>query len=221
MTGDAGRVEVRERERYNSAYVVSPQGALSSPYRKRRLVPFGEYTPLDGVVAWPRWLVVPVESGVAGEPDPAPLRAGSIAVGVLICWENLFAELARGTTAGGAQILVQLTNDAWFGRTAASAQHNLASVLRAVENGVPIAIASNTGPSQVIDGSGHVVASISQPFGEGVAIASAPLRNRTTFYSRTGDWLFFPALALVALAFAPLPPRRRSIAHAVNVAALS
>ncbi len=138
---------------------------------------------------------------------------------MLICWENLFADLARSTTRDGAQILLQLTNDAWFGRTAAAAQHNLASILRAVENGVPIAIASNAGPSQVIDGSGRIVASAGPAFGEGIAVASVTLRSRTTFYSRAGDWLLVPALALAALAFAP--GGRGSIARVPSVPILS
>jgi apolipoprotein N-acyltransferase len=210
---------VREFKKFNSAYVVTAGVPLAAPYRKRRLVPFGEYEPLAEVVSWPRWLVPAIRSGVPGDPDPAPLPAGNVAVGVLICWENLFADLARGAARRGAQVLVQLTNDVWFGRTAASAQHNLASVLRAIENRIPVVTASNTGPSQIVDGAGRVVAAVPHLFAEGYAVATVPLRGHATFYSRAGDWLVLVALACLVSGFALRATRRSEYGVTPNAAA--
>jgi apolipoprotein N-acyltransferase len=215
MSADGDALRVRQQEKYNAAYVVAPAAPLSTPYRKQRLVPFGEYEPLADVVSWPRWLVPAIQSGVPGDVDPDPLSARGIAIGVLICWENLFADLARASAARGAQMLVQLTNDVWFGRTAASAQHNLASVLRAIENATPVVTASNTGPSQIVDGAGHVMARVPQLFTEGFAVARVPLRTHTTFYSRSGDWLVLVALSCVLLGFTRRATRHRDV-HAAR-----
>ncbi len=205
---DAAGLAVRERDNYNSAYVVRHDAPLAEPYRKRRLVPFGEYTPMAGVVSWPRWLVPDIVAGRSGDSGATfliphasalVLRDG-LRIGVLICWENEFADLARQSVQDGAQVLVQLTNDAWFGRTRAAAQHNAASVLRAVENHVPVVIASNSGPSQVIDARGRVKSRVASLFDKGVAIASVGVGNAGTPYSRTGDLFSFGCIACAALA---------------------
>ena len=206
---DAAGLAVRAQENYNSAYLVQAGAAPVDPYRKRRLVPFGEYTPLAGIVPWPGWLVPEIVVGRAGDSDAAFRLAPSSAVpglqdglriGVLICWENEFAALSRQAVQGGAQLIVQLTNDAWFGHTRAAEQHNAASVLRAVENRVPIVIASNTGPSQVIDAYGRVQARVAGRFEQGVAVAGVSVGTAGTPYSRTGELFSFGCVACAALA---------------------
>jgi apolipoprotein N-acyltransferase len=172
---------------YNSAYFVEPGRPLAEPYRKMRLVPFAEYRPSEEIVRWPEWLIPRVHAMTPGEvPQQFTLSDGT-RVGVLICWENLFADFVRPTVRDGARLLVQLTNDAWFGRTGAPRQHNLASVLRAVENRTPVVIASNTGPSQIIDPHGRVIASVPTLFTDGIATAHLPLGTGGTPYTRTGD----------------------------------
>ena len=208
VAGDAADVVVRERDNYNSAYLVRHDAPLAEPYRKRRLVPFGEYTPLADSVSWPRWLVPDIVAGRSGDSGatfliphaPALALRDGLRIGVLICWENEFAELARESVQGGAQLLVQLTNDAWFDRTRAAAQHNAASVLRAVENHVPVVIASNSGPSQVIDAHGRVRARLDKLFDAGVAVASVGVGNAGTPYSRTGELFSFACIAGALLA---------------------
>jgi apolipoprotein N-acyltransferase len=200
---------VRERDAYNAAYQVRDGAPLGEPYRKRRLMPFGEYTPLEGVVAWPRWLVPAIAQGRAGDRDAdfeliatSPLR-----LGVVICWENLFADLSRSAVRGGAQVLVQLTNDAWFPPGRAATQHNAASVLRAVENRVPLVLASNAGPSLVIDAYGRVISRTDSQFSREVAVGSVAFGHGTTLYTRLGDWF---ALACCAGALiGSLTPRPR------------
>lgn len=183
---------------YNSAYFVPPGEPIGEPYRKMRLLPFGEYLPLEGVVPWPSWLVPRVHAMTPGGVQRQFMLPDGGRVGVLICWENLFADFVRPAVQGGAQLLVQLTNDAWFGRTGAPRQHNLASVLRAVENRTPIVIASNTGPSQIIDPYGRVVAGVPALFSEGVATAAVPLGAGGTPYTRAGDLFALVAFSCVA-----------------------
>ncbi|MBI2901994.1 MAG: apolipoprotein N-acyltransferase [Candidatus Methylomirabilis oxyfera] len=184
---------------YNSAYFVAPGEPIDEPYRKMRLVPFAEYLPLEGVVPWPSWLAPRVRAMTPGEVRRQFMLPDGARVGVLICWENLFADFVRPAVQDGAQLFVQLTNDAWFGRTGAPRQHNLASVLRAVENRTPVVIASNTGPSQIIDPYGRVVAGVPALFNEGVATGAVPLGSGGTPYTRFGDLLVFAALAWLVL----------------------
>jgi len=191
---------------YNSAYLVVPGQPLGAPYHKVRLVPFGEYLPLEATVSWPSWLVPAVMDSIPGEarrmfhlPDGTP-------VGTLICWENLFAGFVRAWVRDGARLLVQLTNDNWFGPTAAPRQHNLASVLRAVENRVPVVVASNTGPSQIIDPYGRVRGAVPGLFVEGLAVAEVPLGSGGTLYTRAGDLFVLAALAGMVLTPLYRPP---------------
>lgn len=197
---------------YNSAYFVVPGQPLGAPYHKMLLVPFGEYLPLDSTVRWPAWLVPTPFDTIPGDgrrlfalPDGTP-------VGMLICWENLFAGFVRAWVRDGARLLVQLTNDNWFGPSAAPWQHNLASVLRAVENRVPVVIASNTGPSQIVDPHGRIRASVPWLFVEGVAVADVPLGSGGTVYTRVGD-LFVLAL-LMAAALSIASPKTKPVRSA-------
>ena len=213
--GPAGTA-IGERGAYNSAYLVVGGKPLGTPYRKRKLVPFGEYLPGRGIVPWPRWLVPDIDDGKAGTagaefdvPRRPEAANDSVRIGVLICWENLFADLSRAAVRNGAVVLVQLTNDVWFGDTRASTQHNAASVLRAVENRVPIVLASNTGPSQVIDAHGRVTARTGGLFEQGVAVARVDIGAAGTIFTRTGDLLSIAAIALAAFALADARWRRR------------
>ncbi len=198
-----GALAMRTRATHNAAHLVLPTSAARvEPYRKRRLVAFAEYLPLDGVLDWPAWLVAPMPSSLRAGPDVPPRWAlpDGTRIAALICWENLFAGLARDAVGNGAQVLVQLTNDAWFGRSAAARQHNLASVMRAVENRVPIVIASNAGPSQVIDAYGRVAGAALATFEYGVVTASVAAGDAGSFFSPSGDWLIGVAVLLVVAA---------------------
>ena len=207
----AAGLAVAQRRAFNSAYLVVGDARLGDPYRKRRLVPFGEYLPLRGSVTWPRWLVpelgdADADAGARGADfrvpaDPAAGLRGGLRIGVLICWESLFANLSREAVRDGAELLVQLTDDSWFGHTRASAQHNAASVLRAVENHVPVVIASNAGPSQVIDANGRVRSRVPGLFESGVATASVAVGHGGTFFTRAGDLLAPASAALLGIAF--------------------
>lgn len=203
------------RRAYNSAYLVSPGEPLPPPYRKRLLVPFGEYVPLATMVPWPAWMGgkrFDSEPGQASRlfslPDGSPFA-------VMICWESLFSDLSRESVQAGARLLVQLNNPAWFGRTAAAKQQNISSVFRAVENRVPVLLASNTGPSQIIDSYGQVVAESATIFAAGLVVGDVVLGSSGTLYTRIGDG-FVWCLSGVSLLLGLVQVRRTSVAPPVS-----
>jgi apolipoprotein N-acyltransferase len=184
---------------YNSLFLVTPRGQIEAEYRKIRLVPFGEYEPLQGWITWPRAIAAAVGTSVAGT-EPSVLRVGELAFGATICWENLFPELVREFVKAGARVMVNATNEAWFGESSASAQFLAISALRAAENRVAIARATNTGISAFIDPFGRVGPRLRGPDGrelfvEGHLVAELPVSTELTFYTRHGD-----VFALVQLA---------------------
>jgi len=185
---------------YNAAYLIRSGVADVEPYRKNRLVPFGEYLPLEGVFRWPSWFVGQGFNTVPGKERTLFRLSGPVTLGVLICWENLFPGIAREDVRLGARMLVNMVNDGWFGMTGASRQHNCASVLRAVENGVPVLVASNCGPSQVIDARGRVIASLPDSFSTGAVSADLRIGRQLTFYTRHGDFFAYICIALSMLA---------------------
>jgi apolipoprotein N-acyltransferase len=196
------RVTIRS-QLFNAAYLLQPEAPLSQPYRKRVLLPFGEYLPYKEIIPWPEWLAPRVAEMTASENAHLFQLPNGVRVGALICWENLFAPLARESVASGAQVLVQLTNDIWFGKTAEPFQHNLASVLRAVENRVPVVIASNAGPSQIIDAYGRIVAAAPSVFAPEIVQADIAVAARETVFRRFGDG--FLLLLMVAFVFRMRP----------------
>ena len=201
----------REGERvYNSAILLGPSGKIRARYDKLHLVPFGEFVPL-------RKLLAPV-FGVLNEfGDITPghrmvvfsLPEGKFAV--LICFEVIFPELSRKALLEGADFMVTITNDAWFGRTSAPYQHLVQVVFRAVENRVWFARAANTGVSAFIDPWGRILKASDlfrrEVLFDEVGIREAPL----TFYTKRGD-LFAEGCTLLgvialALSFPPALPR--------------
>jgi apolipoprotein N-acyltransferase len=184
---------------HNSAYFVSPGEPIGEPYRKMRLVPFAEYRPLGEIIRWPEWLIPRVHAMTPGEVRQRFALSDGTLIGLLICWENLFADFARPSVRDGSRLLVQLTNDAWFGRTGAPRQHNLASVLRAVENRTPVVIASNTGPSQIIDPYGRIVARVPDIFREGVTVGEVRLGSGGTLYTRVGNLFVLAVIGCLAI----------------------
>lgn len=191
---------VFEVRHFNSAYFIEPGNTLTAPYRKRILVPFGEYLPLETIIRWPVWLVPRLFYALPGEEE---IKLFELPEGnrfsVIICWENLFAPYVRQMIKEGAQWVVHLSNDNWFGPTAAPRQHNLASVLRAVENRTPIVIASNTGPSEIIDQYGRVKARQQGLFTQGLIMAEIGINTQKTFYTRFGDLFVLGVILLVCI----------------------
>jgi apolipoprotein N-acyltransferase len=120
--------------------------------------------------------------GISSQPLPTPKAL----FGILICYEAIFPDLARNEVKEGADILINITNDAWFGRSSASYQHFAMVTFRAIENRVAVARAANTGISGFIDPYGRIL-SQSEIFVDKTLTQDIPLRTITTFYSRYGD----------------------------------
>ena len=152
------RVEVRS-DGYvmkNSMVLVSSSGKVLGIYDKEHLVPFGEYIPFEQWLPWLRHFAVAAGNYVPGQ-ESGVLRISGHRLGILICFENVFPGLSRKRVRAGADLLIVATNDAWFGRSAALAQHFYQSVLRAVETRRYVIQVGNTGLSGLIDPSGRVL----------------------------------------------------------------
>ncbi len=194
----------------NSAFLLDGQG-ISAKYDKIHLVPFGEYVPLSWLIGFVRsWAEFISDFGVGEVETIFPLPGAPF--GTVICYEVIFPELFRGFVAGGANFMVNITNDAWFGRTSGPWQHLGMLPLRAVEHRVAIARAANTGVSAFVEPSGRIREWMPL-FERGILDARLPLRGRSTLYTRWGDWLAYGCLGLVA-AVVGLGLSGRSLGHA-------
>ncbi|MDD4016467.1 MAG: apolipoprotein N-acyltransferase [Kiritimatiellae bacterium] len=192
---------------YNAAWLFSASGETLGRYRKRHLVPFGEYIPLDKTFPFLQRLA---PTGVSCTPGNGPgilkvtRRAGEVlTLGPMICFEDTVPSLSREAVRAGARLLVLMTNDAWFNGSIEPLQHLNQSVFRAVENGVPLVRAANSGVSCAVDAVGRVkrlesngaVSDFSGFLVTQVAVPGEPLASP---YTRWGDWLLgFPGLAAV------------------------
>jgi apolipoprotein N-acyltransferase len=175
----------REIYYFNSAFLISPEKKTLGRYDKIHLVPFGEYAPLSGILGFTRDIIGAMgDFHSGGEVKSLAIPQGKF--GVLICYEAIFPDLTRRFVHKGAQFLVNITNDAWFGRTAAPFQHISMARLRAIENRVPIARAANTGISGFIDPAGRLIQS-SELFTKTTLSGTIYLKNRWSFYTRFGD----------------------------------
>jgi apolipoprotein N-acyltransferase len=192
-----------ERSLRNRAYLLCAGGEVAGWQDKQQLVPFGEFVPFAKLLFFARPLVQAVGNFEPGE-GPRLLGAPERRFGALVCYEVIFPDLVRRFAAAGATFLVNITNDAWYERSAASAQQFAHLAFRAVENRRPIARAANTGISGFVDANGRVLAA-SPLFVRGQWAAELPLPSRTTLYTRWGDWL--PRLCVLMSLAALLAPR--------------
>ena len=208
-----------EQEVYNSAYFLDKDGVVAQQrYDKVRLVPFGEYIPMKFLFGWLK--------PVADALGISNFSAGTDSVvfqwareewpfGVLICFEDVFMDLARKMADRDAKFLVVITNDAWFGKTGAPYQHLQSSIFRAVENGVAVVRAANTGLSAFISYRGEVLATVKNGEGKelftlGHRTLDLPLVVKRTIYRRGG--YFFPyATILLFLGLGIFLIKKRSV----------
>lgn len=182
---------------YNAAVLVGRDGRSRGSYRKMQLVPFGEYVPLRRLLFFVEPLVEAVSDFSAGT-EPVVFDADGARFSVSICYESVFPALSRSFVAGGSQLLVTITNDAWFGRSAAPYQHFAQGAIRAVEQGRYVVRAANTGISGAVDPYGRVVAA-SGLFEPAALAVDVRLRSDRTIYSRVGDVAVWSALAISLL----------------------
>jgi len=189
------------RERFwVGAKMLTPEGALGLRYHKIRLVPFGEYVPLQSVLTLGGRVTAKVVKQVAdftpGEEYSTGLVDGH-KIGTFICYEAIFPDAVREFAAAGAELLVNITNDAWYGRTSAPYQHMSMAVFRAVENGKYLVRAANTGITAVVDPRGRVLER-TELFERTLLVRDVPFVPGTTFYARHGDVFAWSCLGLAA-----------------------
>lgn len=185
----------------NSAYLFSPQGVQIAKYDKVQLVPFGEFVPLRPLVE--RFYTVR-DSDIRPGHGHAVLRRTPVPTGVGVCFESLFPDISRSYANQRAELLVFLTNDAWFHQTAGGRQHFNHARFRAVETGLPVARAASTGISGFIDPRGRILAEISTYREDALGRNVSSGRAGTLFTA--GGWLLgpvclylLPALAMLRL----------------------
>jgi apolipoprotein N-acyltransferase len=176
----------RSTEIYNSAALVSSSGEWISRYDKVHLVPFGEYVPFKSLFSFAGGLTKEVGDFSRGASREA-LDANGTKYGVFICYESIFPDEVRQFAAHGAQVLVNISNDGWYGDSGAYAQHLEQSRMRAVENARWLLLDTNTGVTASVDPYGRIVASAPRKI-RTVLQAPYALSNETTFYTRHGDW---------------------------------
>lgn len=194
--GIPGDQKVGAEEIYNSAVLISPQGNVAARYDKVHLVPFGEYVPFKQVLSFARSLTGEVGNFTQGS-DRVPLALGDHKVGVFICYESVFPGEVREFVLHGAEVLVNISNDGWFGDTGAPWQHLNMARMRAIENNRWLLRTTNTGITASIDPFGRIVNEA--PRNQRVVLDVTYGRNsESTFYTRNGDW--FPiACAIISL----------------------
>jgi len=214
---------------YNGAFVVSPDFGLQHDYyAKRHLVPFGEYVPLRPIFGWMSKFV-PIGDDFSAGDDSSPLVVNvhkqSVVFGPLICYEDVFPDLARYSVREGSNVLVVATNDAWYGEGSAAYQHAAHAVLRAVETRRPVLRCGNGGWSGWIDEFGLIRAVLTRDasgvvrtdprkadsgtiYFRGTASVNITRDSRwvtaQTFYTQHGDWFVVVSAVLAAFAISLL-----------------
>lgn len=190
VTGAIGNMPAGEgspvSQVFNSAAVIDPSGNWAGRYDKVHLVPFGEYLPFPKVFAFAGGLTKEVGEFQSGA-SRRPLDADGARLGIFICYESVFPGEVRQFADRGAQLLVNLSNDGWYGDSGAYAQHLDQTRMRAIENDRWLLSATNTGVTASIDPYGRVVVRLPRKQ-RAALIAPYALASKTTFYTRHGDW---------------------------------
>jgi len=211
-----GVVNSEKDNYYNSAILISKKGEFIQRYDKLHLVPFGEYIPLKRIFGFLETIVpigdfipgkeytifdlgdssirLPVSLSARQTVRPIDQQTGRLKFSVLICFEDIFPRISRQFVKKGADFLINITNDAWFGNTSSPYQHLSASVFRAIENSVYLIRAANTGISGFITPTGRVYPLIDNDSGRQTFISGYKAREvyishkQNTFYTQWGDW---------------------------------
>jgi len=188
----------QDADEFNSAFLVGPGGGIRGRYDKRILMPFGEFIPLASYFPWLHDLSPETGGFTAGHEVAVFDIAGKAKVGQLICYEDIVTSMPRSTTQAGAELLVTILNDAWYGNTAAPYQHQALALWRTVENRRYLLRGSNSGVTSIIDAAGRVVDE-GPLFQSQVIQADIPRLTMQTFYTRFGDVFGWSVVALAAL----------------------
>lgn len=194
-----GALTFESRERYfNSAVAIHADGSMSPPYHKQILMPFGEYTPLG---SWLPWLADINSTAANFTPGNGMVllefpNIKGLKVAPLICYEDIVSGIGRTAIQAGAELLVNLTNDAWFGRSVAALQHHQIASFRAIETGRYLVRSTNTGFTAVVSPTGKTSASL-ENWSPGVLRTNVAARTEVTFFVRYAVDLVLFWLAVV------------------------
>lgn len=229
----AGIVNSENGKTYNSAFLFDSKGVVAGKYAKMHLVPFGEFIPFEDLFpSFRDHIDKPIGNFARGaKAVTLPMRASRTTLdlngvvnrqtvfykfGVLICFEDVFPYISREFVHDGADLLVNMTNDAWFGDTGALRQHMQASVFRAIENKVPVIRAANTGISCFISPTGEVLSRVEENGKDmsvrGVLTYNVNVYRGKTFYTKHGDIfaLFTVAMLILLLVSEFIPTKKRA-----------
>ena len=190
-------------EYHNSSVLIRPDGSVAEPYHKMILMPFGEYTPLSSFIPFLKDINSTAGQFTAGT-SPAvlsfPLSNGTdVKLSPLICYEDIVPSIARDAVNKGAELLINQTNDAWFGDTVAPYQHHIIAAFRAIETDRYLLRSTNTGLTAIVDPLGRTLASL-LPYTEGILPMEISLRDtRTVFTSAPIPflWLMIAASGVI------------------------
>ena len=182
----------------NTVHYIDPDGNTAGIYNKVHLVPFGEYTP---IVSYFPFLAKLTAIGADFKPGEGhrPIETDVGKIGILICFEGIFPYITNETVRQGAEVLVNLTNDAWYNRTSAPYQHFAFYIFRAIETDRYVLRSANTGISSIIDPRGRIEGK-TPIFTEEVLRGTYALKNTKTFYVRHGDYFIVICLGLLVVA---------------------
>ncbi len=175
----------KQADFFNSAFLIEPDGSVTEKYDKVHLVPFGEYVPFQQWFPFIGKIVEEVGDFQCGRKGQT-LNWGKFPLGIQICYEMIFPDLSREMVRNHAAFLINMTNDAWYGKTSAPYQHFSMAVFRAVENRRSLIRSANTGISGFIDPAGRIMAT-TPLFEEAVITRSLPALKMKSFYTRYGD----------------------------------
>jgi apolipoprotein N-acyltransferase len=197
---------------YNSASFFKADGAYGGRYDKIHLVPFGEYVPFKPFFFFTGHLLdgLPFVPGT----QRRVFDTGGHSFGVFICYESIFGDEIRQFVSAGAQVLVNVSDDGWYGDTSAPWEHLDMARMRAIENDRWLLRATNTGVTAAIDPEGRITESMPRHL-RGSVLVSFGYNTYETFYTRHGDWLAWicAAVILVLLGLGILRSRKRTEAQ--------
>ncbi len=196
-----------KREVFNRAYLLNTQGKIANYYDKMHLVPFGEYVPSFLQLGFLEALLQGIGNFTPGRQSE-PLIHNNLALGMLICYESVFPAIARMRVEDGANILVNISNDGWFGDSSAPEQHLQLGILRAVEQSRFLVRSTNTGISAIVDNFGRFMLKGEQFKAQSLTGFAVARDNKTVFF-HIGPWLPYAIFGIFLMAFI-MGKRRRS-----------
>ncbi|HKW73900.1 MAG TPA: apolipoprotein N-acyltransferase [Terriglobales bacterium] len=196
--GEQDKGPGQEPQLLNSALILNPQGSPIGRYDKIHLVPFGEYVPFKDVLFFADKLTREVGDFGRGT-ERKVFDLNSLRASVVICYESIFPDEVRQFTANGAQVLINISNDGWYGETGAPFQHLLMARMRAIENHRWVLISTNSGVTSSVDPDGRVIAKAERNVRTAMAAPFSP-EMEMTFYAANGDVFAWTCVVISILA---------------------